>query len=127
MTVILTLALAIGVSAAPVELKSGTRQLSTTELKKRIVGHDMQRVVPPELLWLEGAERFRKDGTYTKFVHRDDDQGTYRIEGDAVCVTLAERPELCRFIFVDRNRRYWISTLKSTRDFIQIEFVPLAD
>jgi len=111
---------------APTELREGTRQLTTVELQRLVIGTDVQRVIPPELVWLEGAERFERDGKYTKFVHRDEERGTYSIENDALCVTTPETPRFCRFIFVDRNRRYWISKLKSTRDFIQIEFVPLA-
>jgi len=124
------LELVLGTSAglaAPIELKLGTRQLSTAELNSLVVGHDVQRVVPPELKWIEPPERFAKDGTYTEFVHRDEHHGTYSISNDSVCVKVAGRAELCRFIFVDKSRRYWISRFKYTRDFTQVEFIPLAE
>ena len=108
-------------SDAPLRLREGTRQLSSSELTTLLVGAEIQRVVPPELDWLEPPEQFHRNGTYILYVHRDKLVGRYTIERNSICVQPATQPKTCRYIFVDVKNRYWISKLRSTRDFTLID------
>ena len=111
---------------APLVLKRGTRQLTSADLATLLADAEVQKVVPPELTWLEPPEVFRSDGRYTLYVHREEIEGRYTVAGNAFCVELPDRPKKCRYIFVDVNKRYWISEARSTRDFIQVAIRKIA-
>lgn len=105
---------------AAIILKKGTRQLNSRELKKLLSGVEIQKVVPPELTWLIPPERFLSNGDYILFEHRRKEAGRYSIERNAVCVTFENTANSCRYIFLDLNRRYWISKTKSPNDLVHV-------
>ena len=110
-------------SAAPATLAKGTRQLSTAELSAKLVGFEVELVVPPEMRWLHPGEYFYKDDKYNLYGHQEKSTGSYKIRNDVVCTRVVREAEACRFIFVDMDGLFWIAPNKVYPDqFRQIRF-----
>jgi len=99
-------------SDKPTMLAKGTRQLSTAELKVKLVGAEVELVVPPEMRWLHPGEYFYRNGKYVLYDHQEKSTGSYRIRDDAVCTSVEGAADTCRFIFRDVDGLFWISPNK---------------
>lgn len=123
MTALAMLALEVSLSTGPTVLAKGTRQLSTAELNARLVGAEVELVVPPEMRWLHPGEYFYRNGRYILYGHQEKSKGAYRVKDDAVCTTVDEQAEECRFIFLDVDGLFWIASNKIHPDQLrQIRF-----
>lgn len=115
-------------SLAPVTLAKGSRQLSNAELSARLVGSQVELVVPPEMRWLHPGEDFYKDGRYILYSHQEKSTGSYTIRDDVVCTKVESEAAACRFIFVDVDGLFWIASNKVYPDqFRQIRFKPIEE
>ena len=110
-------------STKPSTLAKETRQLSTVELNTKLVGAEVELVVPPEMRWLHPGEYFYADGRYVLYDHQEKSTGSYRVRDHAVCTRVEGEPEACRFIFVDVDGLFWIGSNKIYPDQLrQIRF-----
>ena len=115
-------------STKPSILAKGTRQLSTVELNAKLVGAEVELVVPPEMRWLHPGEYFYRDGRYVLYDHQEKSTGSYRVRDNAVCTKIEGEREECRFIFVDVDGLFWTATNKIYADqFRQIRFKKIED
>lgn len=123
MLLMVALALLASEEVKPSILAKGTRQLSTVELNAKLVGAEVELVVPPEMRWLHPGEYFYKDGKYVLYDHQEKSTGSYQVRDNAVCTKVDGEPEECRFIFADADGLFWIGTNKIYADqFRQIRF-----
>lgn len=93
--------------------------LSEQELRSRIVGKQIRTTdEPPPGQDRVTYERFTNDGRYFRYFHGHEELGTYRFEGNMICVRPNDR-ERCRTGFTDTNGDLWLLSKNEDRTRLQ--------
>lgn len=102
--------------------KQALRALRSNELARTISGKQVQTyALTPESRRFQRTEHFYQNGRYRGELHGREAEGTYRIKGDAVCVsTRAGSWQSCRIAIVDAQGRMWFVRSLEPAHFEQV-------
>ena len=103
----------------------GSRPLTEPELSTVLSDSVIQEIVPYELQTTSTSEQFSRYGTYVLHNQTLEIQGSYHLEGDRFCTTIAGKEKACRYLLLDPRGYYWVSKSTSPTDFRLVSIAAL--